>query len=344
MNGISVIIPFYNVKKEYLIRCLESIKIQNYSYLEVILVNDGSTKDCSYLKKYNYKIINTEHLGVSNARNVGINNASFENIVFIDADDTFVENAFNIFDKYINLYNDYEIIIFDAYVYYEKIKVNNKFYKINGKLTKKDIIELELQSIYKNFNYYKPSEISVGPVWAKVYKKKFLLKNKLVFFNELRKCQDTLFNLYAFDCAKKVYYISEYVYNYYKNINSSCNNYLHNIENTRYYFIKEFINNKNKNKNFTDALNLGVIENLYIILNKHIFIKSNLSYYNKLKQVRDITRNKLYSDAIKYSNGKNLKEKIFIYFLKKENFFMVGFLIKIKQILLKINKKNIAKR
>ena len=39
---ISVIVPVYNVE-EYLEECLESIKNQTYTNIEVILVNDGST-------------------------------------------------------------------------------------------------------------------------------------------------------------------------------------------------------------------------------------------------------------------------------------------------------------
>ena len=42
---VSIIIPVYNAEK-YLRECLDSIKMQNYVDLEVLMVDDGS-KDCS---------------------------------------------------------------------------------------------------------------------------------------------------------------------------------------------------------------------------------------------------------------------------------------------------------
>ena len=70
---ISVIVPVYNVE-EYLEECLESIRQQTYTDIEVILVNDGSTdgsrKICEryYEKDNRFKLINQENQGQSVAR------------------------------------------------------------------------------------------------------------------------------------------------------------------------------------------------------------------------------------------------------------------------------------
>ena len=45
MNKISIIIPVYNSEKT-LKRCIESVQNQSYTFIEIILVNDGS-KDSS---------------------------------------------------------------------------------------------------------------------------------------------------------------------------------------------------------------------------------------------------------------------------------------------------------
>ncbi|MDD7389309.1 MAG: glycosyltransferase [Lachnospiraceae bacterium] len=90
---ISVIIPVYNAEK-YLEKCLDSIIAQTiYEEIEVIVVNDGSTDGTDMvLEKYssahsNFTIIKIENGGVSNARNVGMQNAKGEFVTFVDADD-----------------------------------------------------------------------------------------------------------------------------------------------------------------------------------------------------------------------------------------------------------------
>ena len=89
---ISVIVPVYNVE-EYLEECLESIKHQTYTDIEVILVNDGSTDNSKEIcEKYcrqdnRFKLINQENQGLSEARNVGIRESIGEYIYFVDSDD-----------------------------------------------------------------------------------------------------------------------------------------------------------------------------------------------------------------------------------------------------------------
>ena len=74
---ISVVVPIYNVE-QYLKRCVDSIRCQTYSNLEIVLVNDGSTDNCGkicddYQKKDNrIKVIHKKNGGLSDARNVGI--------------------------------------------------------------------------------------------------------------------------------------------------------------------------------------------------------------------------------------------------------------------------------
>ena len=87
---ISVVIPLYN-KKHTIIETVKSIQDQTFQPLEVIIVNDGSTdgsekliKDCNYPI---VKLITQCNMGVSSARNRGIDEAKGEWIAFLDADD-----------------------------------------------------------------------------------------------------------------------------------------------------------------------------------------------------------------------------------------------------------------
>lgn len=90
---VSVIVPAYNVA-DTIERCLNSIQQQNYSNLEIIVVNDGSTDQTQNLieafqaKTSNVILINSDNQGISAARNQGISAAQGEYLTFVDADDT----------------------------------------------------------------------------------------------------------------------------------------------------------------------------------------------------------------------------------------------------------------
>lgn len=97
MIDISIIIPSYK-PADYIFECLGSIKKQTLrkERFEIIIVLNGC-KDPYYTKIHNYIkdlgltsnsfLLQTDISGVSNARNIGINNAKGEYIVFIDDDD-----------------------------------------------------------------------------------------------------------------------------------------------------------------------------------------------------------------------------------------------------------------
>ncbi len=95
---ISVIIPAYNVEK-YIDTCLRSVMNQKEAEYEVVLVNDGSKDQTGVLcRKWaedykNIKYIEQENKGQGTARNVAIENASGEWLVFLDADDEMAEDA-----------------------------------------------------------------------------------------------------------------------------------------------------------------------------------------------------------------------------------------------------------
>lgn len=91
-DKVTVIVPVYNVSS-FLSKCIESICGQEYPFLEIILVDDGSTdesgKICdSYAEKdTRIKVIHKQNQGVSLARNAGIDVATGQWICFVDGDD-----------------------------------------------------------------------------------------------------------------------------------------------------------------------------------------------------------------------------------------------------------------
>ena len=99
---ISIIIPIFNVEF-YIERCLFSIFNQTIGFenLEVILVDDVSNDRTHYIiEKYasrydniKYKILDENSGAAGKPRNVGIELASADYIMFIDPDDFFTNDA-----------------------------------------------------------------------------------------------------------------------------------------------------------------------------------------------------------------------------------------------------------
>lgn len=89
---ISVIVPVYNVEA-YLKRCVDSICGQTYDNLEILLIDDGSTDGsggiCDEIsaQEERVRVWHTVNQGPSAARNLGIDQAAGEYLLFVDSDD-----------------------------------------------------------------------------------------------------------------------------------------------------------------------------------------------------------------------------------------------------------------
>lgn len=89
---VDVIVPIYNVER-FLPQCVESLLMQTYEDVNIILVDDGSPDNCGkicdeYARQYdNITVLHKENGGLSDARNVGIAHSNSELIMFLDSDD-----------------------------------------------------------------------------------------------------------------------------------------------------------------------------------------------------------------------------------------------------------------
>lgn len=89
---VSVIIPVYNCSA-YLEKCLQSVIAQSYGNVEIIVINDGSTDGSGdIIRRYadansNLQVIEQDNMGVSEARNRGVDKAQGEYMLFVDGDD-----------------------------------------------------------------------------------------------------------------------------------------------------------------------------------------------------------------------------------------------------------------
>jgi GT2 family glycosyltransferase len=92
---ISVIMPVYNTKKEWLIEALESVRTQWCDNWEIICVNDCSTEPhvAPILEAYarhdaRFRVMTTvENVGIARATNFGLRAARYDHVTFMDHDD-----------------------------------------------------------------------------------------------------------------------------------------------------------------------------------------------------------------------------------------------------------------
>ncbi|MBQ6511111.1 glycosyltransferase family 2 protein [Methanobrevibacter sp.] len=211
---ISVIIPVYNVE-DYLHVCINSVLKQTYQDFEIICIDDDSTDSSLEILEYftqkdsRIKILkNDTNKGPGYSRNRGLEVAQGKYISFLDGDDWFSFNAFEILIKKIEQDN-LDVLIFKNIVYYNEPQEFGfeKYYdmKYMDKFTNQVFNHWDLDKT----NLFK---ISNAP-WNKIYLKSFLDDNNIRFPNENLIHEDNPFFYKVITSAKKVSIVDKYLHN-----------------------------------------------------------------------------------------------------------------------------------
>lgn len=200
---ISIIVPIYNVEK-YLPECIESILNQTYRYLEVILIDDGSTdqsgKMCDNYAEQDsrVKVIHQKNGGAANAKNAGLKTATGKYLAFVDGDD------------YLEL--DALFYMIDLLEKRNADVVQACFRKIYRD-RQSDVCDVgQIQELSAE-NYIKryTTDWTCGLLWDKLYKRK-LYDN--IFFEEGHRIDDEFFTYQGIIRAQKVIKCPKVLYNY----------------------------------------------------------------------------------------------------------------------------------
>ena len=223
---ISVVIPAYNCEKT-IKRAVSSIQNQNFSDFEIIIVNDLSTDNTSYIienlkkKDQRIKIINNQkNMGTLYTRCIGTLSSKGKYIFPLDNDDMLLDK--DVFYKIvieIAEKNDFDIIEFRA-IESKGIKnffKNNFFLAMLNKHKKGRVLYQPELSYYplrpdgKLFNYH----MSDVYIWGKcinseIYKKAIILYGENRYSNYVTTFEDLIMNFIIFQFAKSFYYIPKY--------------------------------------------------------------------------------------------------------------------------------------
>ncbi|MFL1895421.1 glycosyltransferase family 2 protein [Aquimarina sp. 2-A2] len=243
MKTITIIIPMYNVS-QYLHKCINSVVNQNVDNgsVEVIMVNDESPDDSlevanSLAQKYNFiKIISQKNKGLGGARNTGIDNATGDYILFLDADDWLIENSLRDLISILTT-EDLDILEFGANLVSEQGHVVGAVSKHSeGNIT-------------TGIDYYNNIKYS-GSACNKLYNVDFLNRHELRFLEKIYG-EDFEFNTRAFYYAKQVLAIEKICTEFLQTTNSITRN---NDRSKKDKYLSDYIKILKNIKNFYDEI------------------------------------------------------------------------------------------
>ena len=276
---ISIVVPVYNVAR-YLDKCINSIISQEYKDLEIILVDDGSTDESGrkcdlWAEKDNrIRVIHKENGGLSDARNVGIDNARGYYISFIDSDDFISEQYIQeLYENIINTESD--ISICNPYYYYEQ---DNNTKTVERYKIKIDRIEGNSIDMTKILLYQKYFDTSA---WGKLYKTE-LFKENGIYYPKGKLYEDIATTYKVFLKAKKIVFINRNLYFYRQRSDSIMSSKFNKKE-------MDYINNAQEMMENLSKLNIEMLNKAAISR----FLSTNFAIYRK------IPNSKSYTDEIK---------------------------------------------
>jgi len=255
----SIIIPVYNVE-QYLPSCIDSILRQSCTDFELILVDDGS-KDksaqiCDEFAKRDKRIqvIHQENAGVSHARNMGLDAAKGDYVLFVDSDDALPENALDVYVKALKDSPSADLIVAGMRKIFEGFSRKDDFFLLEDKDFGKD--ELEVFAAYLQDKYL------FGLVCSRLYKSEIIKFHHIRFDESLWSYEDQLFFWEAITHCHTAKTLSAITYIYRRMGNESlCGRYIpssQRIKTAELLFVAAqgvYRSDKYKNRPYRDFVN-----------------------------------------------------------------------------------------
>jgi glycosyltransferase involved in cell wall biosynthesis len=205
---VSLIIPHYN-RADLLIKNLYDMGIINFPNVEVIIVDDKSDKiqvlklrgfsdKCDFI----HLIENDRNCGPGFCRNLGLEKANCDYIVFLDSDDKLNLNELQNLEQVLCQERH------DAIVFYNYLKSS-----MRKEIQKYDMFNLN------NLKLFLKGVIKVNNIHISclLLRKSFLLSEKIFFPVKIRKSEDTLFKLKLLSHSPKLMHIESLEYFFFWN-------------------------------------------------------------------------------------------------------------------------------
>lgn len=222
MIKYSIVVILYNIEINKLKKCFTSLCNQSVDSYEVLVIDDGSNKEVaeycdSFWKEQtvSHRVLHKENGGASSARNMGIQNAVGDYLLFVDGDDYVSFNYLSTIDalpkteNMIIYFSHYDIISGQVddkklvtYADDELIQIPNE-----------DKVMIYRALFYNHLGLCK-YPFAFGAVWNALYDRKLIADNNLSFDERLRRGQDAVFNMNYIEHCQHIYYYNKSLYYY----------------------------------------------------------------------------------------------------------------------------------
>ncbi len=326
MVKVSIIVPVYNSEK-YLKKCIESIQKQTLKDMQIILINDGSTDNSlSICKEYQKRdnrieVIDKANMGVSSARNTGIEAAIGEYIGFVDADD-WIEP-----EMYENMYHQVKQMQADVCMCNYVVENNRGSTPVllelkQNLLQRNEIINDIIANMIAGPDLNSNSQFIMGSVWRLLIKKEIIDSYNIRFQIGIPYMEDFLFCLQVLLKSNKVC-IDEGTYYHYNNTNlsSATKSYkkdLAKIQRQVFETIEKILEKEKVYSALKYRMDIRYVNMCIDLINNELHEANDKSILEKLKVISEICRDERLKKILSTidTSGYTLRKKMVLAAIK----------------------------
>lgn len=209
---VSVVIPIWNGEKT-IVRCLESVLLQTWTEMEIIVVDDGSTDGTPILLEEmarqdpRIRIIRQENAGVSEARNTALPLCQGKYIRFVDGDDTLPPDAMALMVR--KAEENGSDLVLAAYT-----EVVGPLRHVRAMVKSEATVDCD---DYLPILNRKANSFYCGVLWNKLFRTELVRSQNLRFISGLSYGEDMAFVCQYLAGVKKISYTQSPVYDYIRN-------------------------------------------------------------------------------------------------------------------------------
>lgn len=196
---LTAIVAVYHIEENLLSRCLDSLTINAPSWLQILLIDDGSADHCPAIcDEYAarcacVRAIHTENRGVSAARNSGLDNAVGEWVIFVDGDDYMLDGFWERVPSLVNDQSDCDVIYFKYRNLWDTSGKRERAGGTNARIEVPDSFDLAWSIVANTEFTFGITGVNFGSPWGKFFRRSFIEEHGHRFVLGVKKSQDRVF-------------------------------------------------------------------------------------------------------------------------------------------------------